>query len=134
MYNLNVNSRPMQRSGTPNSATINRNAYINPPQELRRDPPKQTLSRNSSNKEPLPSMNSQELTLNKTENLKTFAKTSSQGFRINTELNQSDNKQIYYQPTQHTELGSPNYSKTVDLGAIKYQQIDESYGPSPEDG
>lgn len=28
---------------------------------------------------------------------------------------------------------SPNYSKTVDLGAIKYQQIDDSYSMSPEE-
>lgn len=30
-------------------------------------------------------------------------------------------------------MSSPNYSKTVDLGAIKYQQIDDSYNVSPEE-
>lgn len=47
LYTLNANTK----GATPNAnPTINRNPYINGPVELRKEPPKQNLARNSSTK------------------------------------------------------------------------------------
>lgn len=49
-YTLNTNPHPNPKNTNANTLNINRNPYINTPIELRKDPPKDTLARNTSTK------------------------------------------------------------------------------------
>lgn len=128
VYSLHPHSHPIRPS--PN-APINRNPYINPPDQ-RRDPPKQTqtLTRNTSFKETMPARQSQELVRTKTESLKNGHKTSVSGSKLYNPLrpNEASNRTDY-------PIDLPNnYSQTVDLGSISRNQMEQSLAAplSPE--
>ena len=132
LYTLNANTK----AASPNANTpINRNPYINGPVELRKEPPKQNLARNSSTKEQFACRQSQELIRNKTESLKSGHKSnsiSSKGLNSNS-LNSSMNKPSSQAGDFVAEFGSPNYNQTIDLGSIsRNQSIAQSIVPEDE--
>jgi hypothetical protein len=136
MYTLNVNPHPNPKRDSQNPAlTINRNPYINGPVELRKDPPKQNISRYSNSKEQFPSRQSQELIRNKTEILKSGQKSNSISSKgLNSSLNNSMNKTTSQINDYPVEMGNINYNQTVDLGSIsRNQSIAQSITNSPEE-
>jgi hypothetical protein len=57
--------------------------------------------------------------------MKSGSKTSSQGFKRNSNDLDNSYKTPHY-VSEHHNVGSPNYSKTIDLGSIKYQPLGHS--------
>lgn len=65
--------------------------------------------------------------------MRNSSKTNPQGFssRHSGDLDNSYKPPQYV--TESVPVGSPNYSKTVDLGSIKSHQLESSSHLSPED-